>query len=80
MHLSGYPFCPFHIPILAESQLNGGTNIGYGPAGFSFFQDTSCCSQCLHTYVAHGPVRTLFLSLIFFLVPSYTKLYWLSSN
>ena len=40
------------------------------------------CSQCCDTDVGHGHVRTLFLSLILFLVrnPNYIMLYWPSAN
>ena len=71
---------PFHIPILTGSQLNGGTSVGYGPIGFSVFYDTRFCSQCRHTDNGQGPVRTLFLSLILFLVRSDTMLYSPSPN
>ena len=69
---------PFHILILAGSPLNGGTNVGCGPVVFFFFYDTRFCSQCQHTN--DGEVRTLFLGLILFLVPSDTMLYWPSPN
>ena len=45
-----------------------------------FFYDTRFCSQCWHTNVGHGNMRTLFLSLILFLVPSDTILHWPNPN
>ena len=49
--------------------------------GYLFYY-TRFCSLCRCTDVGHGPVMTLFLSLILFLVPNpnYIMLHWPSAN
>ena len=55
-----------------------GTNVGCGLAGFSYFFYTRFGCECCHTDVGHGPVMTLFLSLILFPLPHpiYIMLYY----
>ena len=75
--LSAYEWIPF-LPL---SQLNGGANVGCGPAMTLFL--SLIFSQCRHTDGGHGLFTTLFLGLILFSVPITpcdTMLYWPSPN